>query len=249
MPPNDAPASGFPPSDWFTTTHWSVVLAAGSSESPTAKEALEQLCETYWYPLYVFVRRLGYSPEDAQDSTQAFFERVLERNYFGQADCDKGRFRAFLLAALKHFLSDQRDRARAAKRGGGHTILSLDAESAEERYRLEPVDSVTPDKLYERRWAYTLLERARTRLREEHASSGKRDLYEQLTALEAAGKTGLTYSEVSERLGLTESGVKAAVRRFRQRYGALLRAEIAQTVATAAEIEEEIRYLMAVIGG
>src|SRR5437899_6321909 len=141
----------------FATTHWSVVLLAGQADSPQATEALEKLCRTYWYPLYVFVRRQGNSPEDAQDLTQAFFERILEKNYFGQVDRAKGRFRAFLLAALKNFLSDQRDYRDAAKRGGGRRMLSLDAQTAEERYQLEPVDTLTPDKLYERRWAFTLL--------------------------------------------------------------------------------------------
>jgi RNA polymerase sigma factor (sigma-70 family) len=233
--------------DWFTTTHWSVVLAARQPGAPGAQQALERLCQTYWYPLYVFIRRQGYSPEDAQDLTQAFFERVLARHCFDQANRDKGRFRAFLLAGLKHFLSDQRDHDRAAKRGGGATILSLDAQTAEERYQLEPVDTMAPDRLYERRWAFTVLEQARERLRQEFVVAGRGDLYDQLNALETGEETGRTYAEVGQRLGLSEDAIKSAVVRLRRRYGELLRREIAQTVATSAEIEKEIKHLLAAI--
>ncbi len=233
--------------DWFTTTHWSVVLAARQPDTPGAQQALERLCQTYWYPLYVFIRHQGYSPDDAQDLTQAYFERVLARNYFDQADPDKGRFRAFLLARLKHFLSDQRDRDRAAKRGGGATVLSLDAQAAEQRYRLEPVDAMAPDRLYERRWAFTVLAQARERLKQEFVAAGKSELYEQLNALEMGEETGHTYAEVGQRLGMSVDAIKSAVVRLRRRYGELLRQEIAQTVATASEIDQEIRHLMAAI--
>lgn len=233
--------------DWFTTTHWSVVLAARQPDTPGAQQALERLCQTYWYPLYVFVRHQGYSPEDAQDLTQAFFERVLARNYFDQADREKGRFRAFLLARLKHFLSDRRDHDRAAKRGGRATVLSLDAQTAEERYRLEPLDTMAPDRLYERRWAFTVLAQARERLRQEFLAGGKGELYQQLNALETGEERDHTYAEVGQRLGLSEDAVKSAVVRLRRRYGELLRQEIAQTVATASEIDQEIRHLMAAI--
>jgi RNA polymerase sigma factor (sigma-70 family) len=235
--------------EWFTTTHWSVVLAAGQTVSPKGEAAMEQLCRTYWYPLYAYVRRQGNPPEDAQDLTQGFFERVMERNCFGQVDRAKGRFRAFLLATLKHFLSDQRDHERAAKRGGGNLPLSLDAEKGEERYQLEPLDPMSPDKLYERRWAYAVLEQARARLRDEFAAAGKSDLYEQLKGFETGENKGLTYAEVGNRLDLSESAIKSAVLRLRQRYGELVRKEIAQTVATVSEIDEEIRYLLAVIAG
>lgn len=233
--------------DWFTTTHWSVVLAARQPDTPGAQQALERLCQTYWYPLYVFIRHQGYSPDDAQDLTQAYFERVLARNYFDQADPDKGRFRAFLLARLKHFLSDQRDRDRAAKRGGGATVLSLDAQAAEQRYRLEPVDAMAPDRLYERRWAFTVLGEARERLKQEFVAAGKSELYEQVNALEMGEETGHTYAEVGQRLGMSVDAIKSAVVRLRRRYGELLRQEIAQTVATASEIDQEIRHLMAAI--
>jgi RNA polymerase sigma-70 factor (ECF subfamily) len=223
------------------------VLAAGDSNSTTAREALERLCQGYWYPLYVYVRRQGYSPEDAQDLTQAFFERVLEKNYFAQVDPAKGRFRAFLLASLKHFLSDQRDRARAAKRGGGKVCIPLDGSSAEDRYQVEPADTLSPDRLYDRRWAFTLLEKARERLREEHVASGKVELYELLNTLEPSAGDKRSYREVAERLATTESAIKSEAFRLRRRYGQLIRAEIAQTVATVGEIEDEVRYLMSII--
>jgi RNA polymerase sigma factor (sigma-70 family) len=244
-PPTPLPASLS--QDWFATTHWSVVLAAREADTPAARAALERLCQTYWYPLYAYVRRLGSSPADAQDLTQAFFERVMERHYFDQADRDKGRLRAFLLTALKHFLSDQRDRERAAKRGGGRTILSLDAQTAEERYRLEPVDTMSPDRLYERRWAFTVLDRARDALRQEFLAAGKGQLYERLNAMETHEEAEGTYAEVGRQLGMSESAVKSAVVRLRRRYGNLLRQEIAQTVSTVAAVDIEIRHLMAAI--
>jgi RNA polymerase sigma factor (sigma-70 family) len=245
----DPSASSSGHSDWFTTTHWSVVLAATGSNSPEAQQALEQLCQTYWYPLYVFVRRQGNSPEDAQDLTQAFFERILERNYFGQADRSKGRLRAFLLASLKHFLSDQRDRRDAAKRGGGRRMLSLDAHTAEERYQLEPADTMTPEKLYERRWAFTLLEKARTNLRSEYDAAGKTELYQLLKVLEPGSGDGTTYADIGQRLGKSESAIKSEASRLRLRYGELVRSEIAQTVASVTEIDDEVRHLLTVIGG
>lgn len=233
--------------DWFATTHWSVVLGAAQGERPAACQALEQLCATYWYPLYAYVRRRGYSPEDAQDLTQGFFERVLEKHYLDQVDQSKGRFRAFLLATLKHFLSDQSDRRRAAKRGGGMTILSLDAQAGEERYQFEPVDALSPDKLYERRWAFTVLGEARGRLRAEFAAAGRLRLYEHLDAFESGEETGLTFSEIGRQLALSEACVKAAASRLRRRYAELVREEIAQTVASVAEIDEEIRHLVTVV--
>ena len=230
----------------FTTTHWSVVLAAGQVDAPQAGEALEKLCRTYWYPLYAYARRQGHSPEDAQDLAQEFFARLLAKNYLGQVGPQKGKFRSFLLAALRHFLSDQRDRARAAKRGGGAEVLSLDAQEAEERYRLEPVDRMDAEKLFERRWAMTLLEQALTRLRDESIIAGKAELFERLRDF-VAGESDISCSEAAVQLGLTESAVKSILHRLRQRYRALVREEIAHTVADPAEIDEEIRHLIAVI--
>ncbi len=164
----------------FASTHWSVVLAAGHPSSPDAHAALAKLCRIYWYPLYAYVRREGYNAPDAQDLTQEFFARLLEKNYLAQVEPQKGRFRSFLLAALRHFLADQRDRARAVKRGGGAEVFSLDAQEAEERYHLEPVDRMDAEKIYERRWAMTLLEQALTRLRDENVVAGKTELFERL---------------------------------------------------------------------
>jgi RNA polymerase sigma factor (sigma-70 family) len=230
----------------FATTHWSVVLAAQEEHTPHAAEALEQLCQTYWYPLYAFVRREGSSAPDAQDLTQEFFARLLEKNYLAQVAPQKGKFRSFLLAALRHFLADQRDRARAVKRGGGADCLSLDAQAAEERYRLEPVDRMDAEKIYERRWAMTLLEQALTRLRDENVAADKKELFERLRDF-VAGESDMSCGEAAAQLGLTESAVKSALHRLRQRYRELVREEVAHTVADPAEVDAELRYLIAVL--
>jgi RNA polymerase sigma factor (sigma-70 family) len=233
----------------FTTTHWSVVLAASDATSPRAEMALAELCRTYWYPLYAFVRRKGNSPHDAEDLTQAFFARLLERNYVAQADRERGRFRTYLLAALTHFLADEWDKARRLKRGGGREIISFDAASAEERYRLEPVDQLDAAKLYERRWVTTLFERVLARLEEEFHGSGKSELFEQLKGSLLAEERGLSYSELGNQLGLKEDAVKQAVHRMRRRYRELFREEIAQTVAGPGEVEDELKHLFAVLSG
>ena len=231
---------------WFATTHWSVVVAASDQNSPQKVDALEKLCRAYWYPLYAFIRREGYHPQDAQDLTQGFFTRLLEKNYLAQMDRQKGRFRSFLLAALKHFLSDEQDKARAQKRGGGQALISLDEQTAEGRYRLEPADVMSAEKLFERRWALTLLEQARTRLRDEYVAAGKAEFYDQLRIMEAEEKKG-TYAESAACLGTTESAIKSAVPRLRRRYAELVREEIAHTVNSPSEIDQEIRYLITVI--
>ncbi len=230
----------------FPTTHWSAVLAAGKHESPQAAEALEKLCRTYWYPLYAYVRRSGHSPEDAQDLTQGFLACLLARDSFAQVGPQKGKFRSFLLTALRHFLSDQWSQARAVKRGGGAAVLSLDALEAEGRYRLEPVERLDAEKVYERRWAMTLLEQALNRLREEATAAGKTNLFEALESL-VAGESDVSCGEVAVKLGLTEGAVKSALHRLRERYRALVCEEIAHTVAEPAEIEAEVRYLIAVV--
>jgi RNA polymerase sigma-70 factor (ECF subfamily) len=240
----DAPGAVGPPV--FATTHWSVVLAAANEETPEAAAALERLGRTYWYPLYAYVRREGHSPPDAQDLTQEFFARLLARHSLARVAPEKGKFRSFLLASMRHFLSDQRERARTAKRGGGAVILSLDAQEAEDRYRLEPIDRLDAEKIYERRWAMTLLEQALKRLGEESASAGKTELFERLRRY-VAGESEATWGEAAFELGLSEGAMKAAVHRLRARYRALLRDEIAQTVADPAEIEVEVRYLIRVI--
>ncbi len=234
---------------WFTTTHWSLILNAQDTSSPVATAALEKLCRGYWYPLYVYARRQGEDEESAKDLTQGFFARLLEKKYLAQVQREKGKFRSFLLAAMKHFLADERDKARAQKRGGGQRFVSLDDSACEERYRLEPVDAMDAEKLFERRWALTLLEQARARLRDEYLEAGKSSLYERLKVFEAGEKHGPVYADLGAELGLSDSGVKAAVFRLRQRYRELVREEVANTVASPEDVDGEIRYLIGVISG
>jgi RNA polymerase sigma factor (sigma-70 family) len=231
----------------FATTHWSVVLAAGHGSNSQASEALEQLCRTYWYPLYAYVRRWGHGPEEAQDLTQEFFARLLAGSYLAKADPQKGKFRSFLMAGLKNLLCDELDKAGRLKRGGGQKVISFDQQMAEGRYGLEPVDEMTPERLFERSWGATLLERAASRLREEYVASGKAALYEQLTEFRLDAPEQRAYAEVAAHLRLSESAVKSAIRRLRQRHQQLVRDEIAQTVATPSEVDEEIRYLLSVM--
>jgi RNA polymerase sigma-70 factor (ECF subfamily) len=235
------------PRECFNTTRWSVVLTAREPGSPQAEVALAELCNTYWYPLYAFVRRKGHNPQDAQDLTQAFFARVLEKNYVAQADRARGRFRTFLLAALTHFLADEWDKARCLKRGGDREIISFDGASAEERYRLEPIDQFDASKLYERRWVTTLFARVLARLEQEFRDSGKGRLFDGLKGSLVADESALSYAELGARLGMKGDAVKQAVHRMRRRYRELFREEIAQTVAGPAEVEDELRHLFAVL--
>ena len=248
-PPHEPPDSTSAPREWFATTHWSVVLAAGGDSTSSASAALEQLCRTYWYPLYAFVRRKGHSSEDAQDLTQAFFGRLLEKNYVAQADRERGRFRTFLLAALNHFLADEWDKTQRQKRGGGREIISFDAASAEDRYRLEPIEQLDAAKLYERRWVTTLFDQVLSRLEQEFRDAGKGELFDGLKSSLLAEDSGLSYAELGARLGLKEDAVKQAVSRMRRRYRELFREEIAQTVAGPGEVEAELRHLFAVLSG
>jgi len=233
----------------FPTTHWSVVIAAGKGHSAQAADALEQLCRTYWYPLYAFVRRQGHEAHDAQDLTQEFFTRFLAKEYFGRADPMLGRFRSFLLACLKNFLSEQKRQARRLKRGGGQTTISWDSQTAEERYRLEPADLVTPEQVYDRRWALTLLETVLARLADEQSAAGKEQVFTQLKEYLWGEACQTGYAEMAERLGMTEGAVKVTVHRLRRRLRDLLREEVAHTVATGEEIDEELRHLIGVIRG
>jgi len=215
-----------------------------------SQAALEQLCRAYWYPLYCYVRRRGYSHEDAQDLTQGFLLQLLERHSFARVDASKGRFRSFLLAGLGYFLSDQHDRASAQKHGGGQPMLSLtDTQGADERYRLEPVDERSPDKLFERRWALTLLDQVLDRLEQEYREAGKDRLFQRLRVFLVAGTGEENYAQVGAELAMSEEAVKKAVQRMRRRYYELFRHEIAQTVAGPEEVEEEMRYLCAVMAG
>jgi RNA polymerase sigma-70 factor (ECF subfamily) len=245
------PSDQFPPggSASFRTTHWSTVLAAGRKDSAIAAAALEKLCRAYWYPLYAFVRRRGSSKHDAEDLTQGFFAQLLRREAFGSVAPGQGRFRSFLLTSLKNYLGDEHDRARAQKRGGGQPTVSFDAGEAEQRYRLEPVTTETPETLFERRWAITLTESALTRLEQEYAEAGKTAQFEQLHVFLVEGASATPYAEMATRLGMTEEAVKKAVQRLRRRYQDAIRAEIAETVATASEVEEELSYLWTALRG
>jgi RNA polymerase sigma-70 factor (ECF subfamily) len=227
----------------FATTHWSDVLAAKQGDPSQAAAALEKLCRTYWYPLYAFLRREGRAPHDAQDLTQAFIAHLLQRNFLGNVGPQKGRFRSFLLAALKHFLSDEWDKARAAKRGGGQTFISLDDHNAEEMYLREPDASASADKIFERRWALTLLAQALARLREEFAVAGKAHEFDYLKTFLSTPTSDGAYDAVAAKLGLAADTVAVKVHRLRQRYGELIRGEIARTVASPADVEEELRHL------
>ena len=233
--------------EWFVTTHWSVVLEARDQRSPQAAAALEKLCRTYWYPLYAYVRRRGYGEHDAQDLAQGFFARLVERNYLEAVGRQKGKFRSFLLAALNHFVSDEWDRVRAEKRGGGETFISLDDQTAEDRYRQEPADELSPEKIYERRWAMTLLDQVLRQLEAEFAATGRLRLFEQLKVFLLDEKGVGSYAETAARLEMTEGALRVAVHRLRQRYGELFRDEIAHTVASPVEIEDEVRHLLGVL--
>ena len=231
----------------FVTTHWSVVLMAANSDTTRAQSALEKLCRTYWYPLYAYARRRGHSPADAQDLTQEFFARLLQRHWLGRADQQRGRFRSFLLSAMNHFLSDEWDKARAQKRGGGLTPLPLQFDAAETRYIHEPADNVTPEHSYERRWALTLLDEVLRRLRSEYEQDGKTELFAALHPCLVGDRSSQPYAELAVKLGVNEGTVKSAVHRMRQRYRQLLHDEIAQTVAEPGEVTEELHHLFAVL--
>jgi RNA polymerase sigma-70 factor (ECF subfamily) len=226
----------------FATTQWSLVSRAREVSSAQTGEALEKLCQAYWYPLYAFVRREGYGPEEAQDLTQEFFSRLLAKNYLQMADRNRGRFRSFLLASMKHMLANERRAAARQKRGGDTVVFSLDAQNPEERYRLEPADPLTPDRIFEKRWAEATLARVLDRLEIEYSGHVMR--FEQLKVFLIEAKGAVSFAEVSEGLGVTQLALKSVVHRMRRRYGQLFREEIAHTVACPADVEDEIRQLL-----
>jgi len=232
----------------FVTTHWSLVLSARDPGAPQSSEALEKLCRAYWYPLYAYVRRTGQSKENAEDLTQAFFARLLEKQFLAAAEPQRGRFRTFLLVALKRFLANEWDRVRAQKRGGGQPHLPLDTELAEEKFRAEPalVDS-SPDRVYERRWAMTLLEQAMSRLRAEFERANKAGEFEKLKSFLTADRREVPAPSAAAELGLSEGALRVAVHRLRKRFRALFREEIAHTVARSEDIEDELRHLLEVL--
>jgi RNA polymerase sigma factor (sigma-70 family) len=242
-------ASGPHSNAYFVTTHWSVVLSAGQGDPSQARDALSQLCQTYWYPLYAYVRRRGYSPQDAEDATQELFARLLVKNTLTNIRPGKGKFRSFLLAVLNNYLVDEWKRATSQKRGGGLPIVSFDAASAETRYRHEPAETATAESIFERNWALALLHDVFHRLQREHELGGKGQLFEQLKFCLIGERSSIPYAELSAKLNLSESALKVTVHRLRQRYRELLRAEVAKTVSSAVEVEEELRYLFRVIAG
>ena len=231
----------------FATTHWSVVVAAGETESAPAQNALETLCRAYWYPIYVYVRRKGHAPEDAQDLTQEFFAQLIGKHQLRKADRAKGKFRTFLLAALDHFLAREWTRAHRQKRGGQFSFLSLDRESPEERYRLEPPDNTTPERNFERQWARTVLAHAMSALEKECETDGKGALFREVKRLLSGEREQGAYAGISQRLEISETTVRVTIHRLRRRYGELLRAQLAETVSEKEEVEEELRHLMRMV--
>ena len=234
-------------SAWFVTTHWSVVLSARDQTSPRSGEALEALCRAYWHPLYAFVRRQGHGPHEAEDLTQDFFARLLQKDYLEPVAREKGKFRTFLLVAIKRFLANEWDRAHALKRGGGQMAIPLDTATAERCYQIEPAVGLSPDILFERRWALTLLDKTMTRLQGEFVRAGKSGDFEKLKAFLTAEKGVAPYAEVAVRAGMSEGSLRVAVHRLRRRFRAIFREEIAHTVASPEEIDEEVRYLLGVL--
>ena len=226
----------------FATTHWSVVLAAGDTETTCARHALNRLCQTYWYPLYAYARMRGSNPQDAEDLTQEFFARLLRKQSLSHISREGGRFRSFLLKSMNHLLTDEWRRGHLKKRGAGK-IISLDAESAESRYGIEPADRHTPETLYDRAWALVLLDTVFHRLRDEYAGADKTALFDQLKFCLTGQRSAIPYSELASQLNQPENTIKTHVHRLRQRYRQLLREEVAQIVAGPNEIEEELRSL------
>jgi RNA polymerase sigma-70 factor (ECF subfamily) len=231
----------------FTTTHWSLVLAAAEQSTPEGAEALAELCRTYWYPLYAYVRRRGYDVTDAQDLTQEFFARLLEKHYVGSVDRRKGKFRSFLLASLEHFLAKEWTRAHRLKRGGGQIIIPWDGYDPEERYRLEPPDDASAERIYERRWALAVLEQAMGALAADYTAAGKGQLFEELKPFLSGDDESISYPELAARLELAEGTVRVAVHRLRQRYGVAVRAELAKIVQKPEDIDGELRHLFAAL--
>jgi RNA polymerase sigma factor (sigma-70 family) len=253
MPPSDSENSrqgGSPTVARFGETHWSVIRSAMDKQRPAdAADALEKLCRVYWPPLYAYVRRLGETPHDAQDLTQAFFARLLDKDYLAAVDQAKGRFRSFLLAALKHFLANERDKQRALKRGGGCFFVPIDFHNAESHGGFEPAQDLTPEIIFQRRWASALLEQALARLRGEYAATGKEVWFEQLKQTLTEGRGTIAYAALAARLETSEAAIKMAVHRLRQRYREAIRSEIAATVADPSQIEEELREVLRALSG
>ncbi len=232
---------------WFSTTQWTLVLEAGDTQSPHSRHSLEILCERYWHPVYRYIRYRGYDRSEAEDLTQGFFAQLLEKNYLKVADRERGRFRSFLLTSVKHFLADQWDRAQAQKRGGGKSWLQLDFESAETLCR-EPAQGTTPETIFERQWAVTMLGGILDQLREEATQNGSAERFSRLQGFLTGDTTGTPHKQVAQELGISEEAVRVSIHRMRRRFGKLLRDQITQTIAEPEQIDDEIRYLFAVLG-
>jgi RNA polymerase sigma-70 factor (ECF subfamily) len=234
----------------FQNTHWSLVLAANEADSTEAHQALSQLCQTYWYPIYAFIRRRGHDAEPAKDLTQEFFSRLLAKQYLRTVDKERGRFRTFLLACVEHFLSNERKKEQALKRGGQYTFVPLEEAATEDRYQVEPVEAMTPDKLLDRRWALTALELSLEQLKQEYVEAGRAAQFEALQGhLSGAKEAPSSFAEIGAALGLSEDAARQAAHRMRGRFGELLRRNVAQTVATPRDLEVELTHLRAVLSG
>jgi RNA polymerase sigma-70 factor (ECF subfamily) len=231
------------PGDIFATTHWTVVLAAGRCSTPQSDRALEELCRSYWFPLYAYVRRRGHTREDAEDLTQAFFARFLEKNYLGAIESEKGKFRAFLLASMKHFLANEWDKSQTQKRGGSMTHLSLDWQTADTQFQIASTAEPSPDKAFDREWAVALLEKVVQRLQAECEADGRGKQFAELRVFLTVGKGALPYASAAKSLGVDEAAARAVVHRLRKRYRQLLRDEISQTLADPTQVDEEMRAL------
>jgi RNA polymerase sigma factor (sigma-70 family) len=236
-------------SNRVATTQWSQVLAARDGTETEARRALETLCQTYWQPVYAFIRHLGSDPEEARDLAQAYFAELLEKDFLAGVDADRGRFRSFLFTSVRHFLYHQRDRSKALKRGGGTTTLSLDMASAEAGYSMQPRAQMTPEDVFEHRWAMTVLSRALRRLQAESKRSGNERQFEQLKAYLTSGDSQVPYRDAAEILNLSEGAVKVAVHRLRKRFGQCLRAELAETVVEVDDVDTELRHMLSILGG
>lgn len=247
MTSSHSPASERP--DYFVTTRWTLVVSAGRTPSPDSEQALAELCQTYWYPLYAYIRRQGRTREDAEDLVQAFFARFLERNYLVGLSAERGRFRAFLLASLKHFLANEWDHSQRQKRGGGVDHVSLDWQSADQRFHLEPAAPDNPERAFDREWALALLERVIQRLERECDAAGKDRLFRQAKGFLTVGSGSIPHAEAAAAVGLDEGAFRVAVHRLRKRYRELLREEIAQTLTDPSQVEEELGSLLAALTG
>jgi RNA polymerase sigma-70 factor (ECF subfamily) len=242
LPRNELPTAAI----GFHTTHWTMVLSARNGHA-SSTEALANLCSSYWYPIYAFIRRHGSSPHEAEDLTQEFFARVLQREWLANVNPAGGKFRSFLLVCVKNFLSNERDKALAQRRGGGQAPIPLECEDAETRYVIEPPDPMTPEILFERRWVFELLEHTLDALRQEYAQTSRLDWFEALQGFLPGGHGVISRAEIAQKRGVSANAIDVAIHRLRQRFGTLLRQKVAETVASEAEVDEEIRHLMSVL--